>query len=376
MTKTDLDIFWREDAIAHEQNCFNPAAKQVALGIRMSDECVFAELGEQGDPWGHTPRDRRIELNKRYNDKAEQVVGKRLLNENPENFTLPDMHFPYVKRIGEVFEGRYSMGDGTGEWLHGSASTPKELEALLDRVEKLDFREYLYPENWEAEKKRLYETYGLKPHLMRHIRGPVTLAMSIYGEENLIFLYYDEPELFKRFGEVVLSTTLKIAKLADEEAGYTEATRPRGFSFADDNCALLTPDMYEIFGYPVLKGLFETYSPDEKDSRYQHSDSAMAHLLPILGRLNFNGCNFGPTVLVDEIRKYMPNARIDGCIHPITFMNNDIDQLVSEVRRDIAMEKASGVRGLNINTAGSINNGSMLTSMLKVMETIAEYGQY
>ena len=50
--KLDLDIdqFWRDEENAHKDNCFSLDAKQVALGIRMSDECVFAELGEEGKP--------------------------------------------------------------------------------------------------------------------------------------------------------------------------------------------------------------------------------------------------------------------------------------------------------------------------------------
>jgi uroporphyrinogen decarboxylase len=39
--------------------------------------------------------------------------------------------------------------------------------------------------------------------------------------------------------------------------------------------------------------------------------SDMEHLFPVLSKLNQTGCNFGPTVLVDEIRKYMPKTRID-----------------------------------------------------------------
>ena len=42
----DLEKFWKDDALAHEDNCFSQNAPQVALGLRMSDECVFSELGE------------------------------------------------------------------------------------------------------------------------------------------------------------------------------------------------------------------------------------------------------------------------------------------------------------------------------------------
>ena len=364
MWEVDIDRFWKDDEIAHRDNCFYKA-NQVAFGIRMSDECVFAELGEEGTPWAPIPRERRLELNKRYNDKAEKIVGKRLLSE-----TLPDprSEFPYVKRIGEVFGGSYVYENDT-EWLTQSVDTPEELEKLLDRVEKMDIRAFMLPDNWESEKKRIYEEFGLKPQLMRHIRGPVTLACSIFGSENLIFLGYDDPDLYERFGRAVGDVALKMAQVMDEEAGVTAETA-RGFSFADDNCCLLTPDLYRAFGYPVLKKLFDYYSPDPGDKRYQHSDSAMGHLLPILGELNLNGVNFGPTVLTPEIRKYLPNARIDGCIAPFTFMRNDEAQLEIEMLRDIRDGFEYG--GVNITTAGSINNGSSLESMRMMMSLIQQ----
>ena len=64
-----------------------------------------------------------------------------------------------------------------------------------------------------------------------------------------------------------------------------------------------------MFGYPILKKVFDHCAANEGDWRHQHSDSAMEHILPILGRLNLTSCNFGPTVTVDKIRKYMKNTR-------------------------------------------------------------------
>lgn len=370
MLPVDLERFWKDDELAHLDNCFNPNAPQIALGIRMSDECVFAELGVDGNPWGHTPRKRRIELNKSYNDKAEKIVGRRLLR---EEFPKDDELFPPIKKIGEIFGGRYE-DNGNSIWLHGSCSTPQELEEMLNHVETLDIRDFMLPANWESEKKRIYENYGKKPPILRHVRGPVTLAMSIYGDTNLIYLIYDEPDLAKRFSKVIGDVILEMGKVMDEEAGFTTENHPRGFSFADDNCALLTPDMYELFGYPVLKRVFDYWSPNLNDKRYQHSDSDMGHLLPVLGKLNLTGCNFGPTVLVDHIRKYMPQTRIDGCLAPFTFMSNDEDKIIEEVKRDCAMAKEC--KGLNLSTAGSINNGSLLTSMRTVMYAIQNYGRY
>lgn len=373
MVDVDLKRFWEDDVEAHKENCFYDRSPQAALGIRMSDECVFAELKEEGDPWGKTLRETRIELNKRYNEKALEIVGKKLLK---EDFPKDDEEFPRVKRIGEVFGGTYKWGNKTGEWLESKIDTPEKLEKLLDNIDKTDLREFMLPNGWEAKKKRIYEKYGKKPPLMQGIRGPVTLAMSIYGTENLIFLYYDAFELYKRFSRTILKVTLEMSKIMYKEAGHDENNRPKGFWFADDNCCLLTDEMYEEFGYPVLKGIFDYYSPEPSNARYQHSDSAMEHLLPILGKLNLTGCNFGPTVLVDKIRPHMPRTRIDGCLDPLVFMENDTKEIISQVKRDCEMIRDAGTKGLNVMTAGSINNGSSLESMRAIMHAIQKYGRY
>ncbi len=367
MKELNVDQFWADDLLAHQNNCFNQSS-QIPRGIHMSDECVFDELGEEGTPWMPIPRQQRIDLNKRYNDKAERLVGKRLLQ---ESFPPQDANLPAVKRIGEVFGGQYIYHNET-EWLTRSVHSYNELETLLDQVERMDLRAFMLPENWEKEKRRVHECYGIRPALMRHIRGPVTLACSIMGTEQFLFLIIDEPDLARRFSHVITKVTLEMAAIMDEEAG-TDAVQQPGFSFADDNCCLLSPPMYELFGYPVLKEVFARYSPGPEDKRYQHSDSAMGHLLPLLGSLQLNGVNFGPTVLIPEIRKHLPRARIDGCLSPMTFMRNDREGILREVQRDL--KDALVHNGVNISTAGSINNGSSLESMRLVMQIIQNYGR-
>ena len=374
MLKLDLDIeqFWKDDELAHKENCFSKDAPQVALGIRMSHECVYAELGEEGNPWDPIDPVRQSDLNKRYNDKAEKIVGRRLL---PENYNAMGPKFPEVKRIGEVFGSRYEYINHS-EWLHKCCDTPQDVEKMLDRVEKMDIRSFMLPENWETEKKRIFEETGALPRPMRHVRGPVTLACSLFGEENLIFLILDEPDLAVRFSNVIKKVIIEMGDIMDQEAGVAPEERGKyGFSFADDNCCLLNPEMYELFGYPILRDVFAHFAPGENDRRFQHSDSPMEHLLPILGKLNFNGVNFGPTVLIPAIRKHMPKACIQGCLAPFTFMRNEEDEIVRQVIRDCEDAKANG-RGVNIATAGSINNGSLLTSMRLIMAVIQNYGRY
>ena len=366
----NLEQFWKDDKAAHEENCFSKNAPQVALGVRMSDECVLAELGEKGSAWAaELSTERRVELNKRYNDKAEKIVGIRLLR---ENFAPADADFPGIKRIGEVFGGRYTWYNDT-EWLEGDIKTPRELEARLDKIDKTDLREFILPEDWEKQCKIIFEKYGIRPNGLHGVRGPVTLACSIFGIENLIYLIEDEPDLAKRFSDTIADVIIKTAEIMDKEAGME--SNSSGFWFNDDNCCMLNAEMYEFFGYPILKRVFERFCPEPWHHRYQHSDSAMEHLLPVLCKLNFHGVNFGPTVTIDKIRKYMPQTRIDGCIAPYTFMNKDREKLIAEAKRDCEMAKQYG-RGVNLATAGSINYGSSLENMRALMWAICEYGKY
>jgi len=373
LAPVDIQRFWADDALAHKDP-FGADIPQVPLGIRMSWECIPAELGfaydstrYHNDPeWAH-------ETTVAYNDKAEKIVGRRLLNETPPDPNTK--HYPAAKGLHDVFEAENNWQAGSW-WLKESVHNDDELAALLDRVEARlagDFRSFLLPEGWDEAKADLLPQ-GIKPRLYRGQRGPVTFATSIFGAENLIFLIHDNPRLAERFSKAILDAMLAIARVIDEEAGYTPDTAPRGFSFADDNSCLLTPDMYELFGYPILKGIFERYSPAPGDRRYQHSDSDMGHIVPILGRLDMTGVNFGPNVLVEHIRPHMPNAVIHGVLAPFTFSRNDEERIVAEFLRDF--DQARDKRGLVFATAGSINDGSRLTGLRLIMSAIQHFGRY
>ncbi len=382
MLDLDIEQFWKDEATAHDENCFSKKATQVALGIRMSGECVFAELGEDGQPWGYTPPERRYELNCRYNEKAKKIVGRPLLAENkplPKE-QQPKVTIPGYRQIGEVFGGKYVF-DGNTTWLRGSMENEEDLKSQLTKIKALvadpeAFRSFILPSDWDERCKAVYELYGKRPGQFSSIRGPVTLATSVYGTENLLYLYYDDEALFTEFADTIADVVLAYVDLFIKESGHDESNFNHGFSFADDDSNLMTPDMYKAFGYRVLKRVFERTAPNPGDNRYQHSDSAMGHLIPLLADFNLTGCNFGPTVTVREIRKYMPKTRIDGQLAPFTFMRNVEEDIIAEVRRDCEAAKEGDLRGLNLFTAGSINNGSLLTSMRCVMAAIQKYGRY
>lgn len=367
----DIGRFWADDARAHADP-WAADCPQVPLGIRMSNECVFDELGVPVD-WHRLFHDEgfRADLERRYNDKAEPVVGRRLLGEHRND---PGLAWPRVKELHDIFESK-NIWQGWSYWLHKSANTPDELEALLDRVEKRlqDLRAFILPPEWEREKARI-TALGGRPPLYRGQRGPVTFAMSVFGVEPLIFLILDRPELAGRFRDLILRAMLERARILDEEAGFAPADAPRGWSWADDNCAMLNAEMYGFFARPILKGVFDRYCAGPRDVRYQHSDSDMGHLLPILGELGLNACNFGPNLSVTEIREHLPGAVIRGQLAPFTFSRNEEVNIVAELLRDADMAREK--RGLVFTTAGSINAGSRLTGMRLIMAAIQEHGRF
>ena len=367
----DVQRFWVDQDTAMKDP-FGSVIPQVPLGTMMSGECVYDELGIAEDYWRYDHDDPwRLALNKAYNDRAEKIVGRRLLPETPAD---PEGQWPAVKTLADVFEAS-NVWHECSWWLMQSAHGEAELQGLLDRVERRleNLRAFLLPENWDQEKARLLGR-GAKVPRYTWQRGPVTFATSIYGGEDFLFLVMDQPDLAVRFRDLMLKAMLRMGRILDQEAGFTPETAPRGFGFADDNCCLMTPAMYELFAYPIIKGIFDTYSPNPGDSRYQHSDSAMGHLLPILGRLGFTGVNFGPTVMVDEIRRHLPRAVIDGQLAPFTFSRNEEERMILEFLRDFEMAREK--RGLRFATAGSINNGSRLTSMRLLMSAIQHFGRY
>ena len=198
---------------------------------------------------------RRYELNCRYNEKARKIVGRSLLAENkpPPPEKQPKVTIPGYRQIGEVFGGRYVF-DGTTTWLKGNMNDADDLAKKLKEVRALTsdpeaFRKFVLPADWDERCKAVYELYGQRPDCFRGVRGPVTLATSVFGTENLLFLYYDDEPLFTEFADAIGDVLLAYIDLMARESGRDPDNLHHGFSFSDDDSNLMTPDMYKAFGY-------------------------------------------------------------------------------------------------------------------------------
>lgn len=371
LAPVDLERFWADQEVSLADP-FSPTIPQVPLGARCNGECVFDELGVPEDHWRYANDEPwRLGLNRAYNDKSEKIVGRRLLNELPAD---PTRVYPKHKVLHDIFEA-VNIWHGNSWWLQEAAHNEDELKSLLDRVDArlANLRAFVLPPEWDAEKARL-GALGVPHPRYRSQRGPCTFATSLYGVERLLLLLLDNETLAVRLRDTILRAMLELARVLDESAGYAPGAEPKGFYFLDDNCTLFSPPLYELFGYPILKAIYARFSPGPNDLRGQHSDSAMAHLLPFFARLNMTSVNFGPTLTVREIREHCPRAVIYGQLAPFTYCRNEEANMVREFFRDFAQAREK--RGLVFSTAGSINNGTRLTGMRLLMAAIQRFGRY
>ena len=84
-------------------------------------------------------------------------MGRKLLR---EEFPDPNSALPPVKGIEKYLEDNMYL---TGI-LHGSKDYKHSRRVgKTDIIDKMDIRSFILPQNWESEKKRVYETYGKNP---------------------------------------------------------------------------------------------------------------------------------------------------------------------------------------------------------------------
>jgi uroporphyrinogen decarboxylase len=367
----DLERFWADNE-ASLGKPFSTDKPQVPMTLHTTEGCIWEELDMEPDRRYYDDPEFHIRLNKLYNEKALEIVGRRML---PEEFIPPQDRLPRPMRIEEIFgsEIRTVAGSDTiggADWVVESVHSIGELEEHLECVASLDLGAMVFPEGFQEALERLRQEYGQDPQLGGGIRGPVTAAMSICGVENVVMWLIDYPEVMDRFRDLLVAKIVELCTLLRRATGAPM----RGFSFADDNCAMLNPALYERFGLPILEHVFSVFCPDEADRRYQHSDSEMTHLLPLLARVHLHGANFGPTVDPRAIRAAMPRTVIYGQLPPFTFSRGSPEEIAAAVRRDI--EWVGGDGGLVVTTAGSVNPGSKLVGLRAAMYAIQTYGRY
>jgi uroporphyrinogen decarboxylase len=356
----DLDVeeFWEENA---ECGAFTENKPRCSASFATDDHWLFEFVEGVSTVRYYKDKDYRDGLHRQVNTITEEHVGKAFFDEDTWATT--------PRRIENLFGSTFAYHEGSTPWLTEATEDPDVFAEILDRAEDTDLEAWSLTEDYRGEWDNRKRSGKRPPKLGRGGRGPATIMTSVLGTERALFWMLDHPDLMRRFRDV----------LARQMVGLNTALRAfsdnheTGWWITDDNCCLLSPDLYREFCYPVLETVLDALAPGDA-TRHQHSDSAMAHLLEQQYELGIRSVNYGPEVDVAEIREKMPDAQIHGHLPPFLLRNDGPDDIEERIVSDF--EKAGEGGGLNVTTAGSLAAGTGVGRMRWFMKVVQERCRY
>ncbi|OQB14988.1 MAG: methylcobalamin:coenzyme M methyltransferase [Firmicutes bacterium ADurb.Bin193] len=364
MYEMDVKAFWEENS-----KCFEPFSTnkpRVPMNFWLDDHFLLEYMKLPSTLKYYNDAAYRREVNTRFNDEMERLLGRRFINEEiyPEKDPV---------RFECIMGAHWELSEGGTPWLETDVKDIEDVKALIYKYKKLDMKKAAFPEGWQESREQYEKTTGKKLRLGGGgSRGPATMATSILGTENTCIFIMEEPEIMDEFFAYLAHKLIEYHNVLMEATDNTD--NRNGYNIADDNCYLFPPKHYERFCAPVLEKLFKEFSPKPCHKRRQHSDSDMGHLMGILNDLGVNTVNFGPNIHPGDIRKAMPKAVIEGQMPPFTLRNSGPDEIINIVKRDI--EAVGGDGGLVECTAGSVAGGTPIENILVYMWAVEQYGRY
>lgn len=354
----DVAAFWQENAACDR---FTTDKTRCALSFSPDDHWLFEFLGVSATIRYYHDKTYRDSLHRQANEVTRKYVGRAFFDEDTWQ------HSP--KRIENLFDCEFTYTEGQTPWLTPFTNDPDEFARVLDRAEKINVAEWALPEDyrkeWEARKAAGYAM----PMLGTGSRGPATIMTSVIHSETIFYWFYDHPELMRRFRDLLGDKMVEFNSVLRQFSGNTQP----GWWITDDNSALFNKKLYKEYCVPVLQKVLTAMAPGDC-RRYQHSDSAMGHLLDYQRELGINSVNYGPTVDAGYIREKMPEAYINGQLPPMLARDGSPEEIKARILYDF--EKGGATGGLNITTAGSTAAGTGVGRMRWQMQVVQDCCRY
>lgn len=354
----DAEQFWAENV---QCLVFSPEKPRCPISFSPDDHWLFEFLQVPSTVRYYNDKPYRDDLHRQANATTQASVGKTFFDEDTWRFQ--------PKRIEQLFGCELSIKEGGTPWLVPATNDRREFEVLLDNVESVDVRAWCFPDDfldeWERRKRqgRPLLTLGTGS------RGPATIMTSVLKPETAIIWMYDFPDLMRRFRDMLAAKMVELNLALRDFSGNQQ----KGWWITDDNSALFNRKLYREFCYPVLETVLDTLAPGDA-RRYQHSDSAMGHLMDYQYDLGIRAVNYGPEVDAGDIRAVMPDAWIHGQMPPLLLRNGSPDEIRERMVQDF--EKAGESGGLVLTTAGSLAAGTGVGRMRWFMLVVQEHCRY
>jgi len=358
----DPEAFWQENTKCQE---FTTEKPRCALSFSPDDHWLFEFLSVPSTLRYYQEKTYRDEIHRQANEITRRYVGRAFFDEDTWQ------HEP--RRIENLFGCEFTYREGSTPWLVPVTDDPGEFVTILERAEASDLRTWAFPDEFLAEWAERQASDKSLPLLGTGSRGPATIMTSVI-EPGVLFLWmYDHPDLVARFRDLLAA---KMIELNEILRAFSGNDLPRWW-ITDDNCALFSPRLYREYCVPVLQQLLDVMAPLDAGllvRRFQHSDSAMGHLLDQQYELGIRAVNYGPELDVALIRKQMPEATIYGHVPPLLLRNGSPGQIRERVIEDF--RKAGATGGLEVTTAGSLAAGTGVGRMRWLMKVVEEECQY
>ena len=356
--RLDVAGFWQENAQCAQ---FTTGKPRCSLGFAPDDHWLFEFLQVPSTLRYYREKGYRDGLHRASNRVTMQYVGRAFFEE--------DSWATAPKRIENLFGSEFAYHEGGTPWLVPATEDPDAFARILDRAEKIDLETWALPEDYRKEWEQRRAAGKPLPKLGGGGRGPATVMTSILATETTFFWLYDYPELMARFRDLLAVQMVELNRVLRHFSGNDTP----GWWIADDNCALFNEDLYREYCFPVLQRVLDALAPGDA-FRYQHSDSAMGHLLDAQRELGIRRANYGPTVDVALIRAKMPDTMIDGQMPPFLLRNGSPAEIEARVIEDFA--KDGDVGGLHVTTAGSLAAGTGVGRMRWFMQLVQTHCRY
>ncbi len=354
----DVEAFWTENEKCMD---YTIQKRRAALSFSPDDHWLFEFLDAPSTVRYYNDKVYRDSLHREANCLLVKYVGKAYFDEDSWQY--------HPNRIEYLFGCTFSYLEGSTPWLTPATNDPSEFARILDQAEKTDMHSWAFPEEFLAEwEQRLQQGRPLRT-LGDGSRGPATIMTSALHPETVIMWMYDYPDLMRRFRDILAAKMVELNLVLREFSGNSK----QSWWITDDNCALFNPRLYREYCYPVLEKVLNALAPD-KTARYQHSDSAMAHLIPLQYELGIRAVNYGPQIDVALIRERMPDAMIHGHTPPFLLRNGSPEEIRERVLGDFS--KAGKDGGITVTTAGSLAAGTGVGRMRWQMQLVQDHCRY
>mgnify|MGYP001095683501 CR=1 FL=1 len=354
----DVQAFWDENQLCGDFTTHKP---RCAAAFSPDDHWLFEFMEIPSTLRYYQDKPYRDDLHRQVNALTRAAVGQAFFEEDTWE------HSP--RRIENLFGCEFAYTEGGTPWFVPVTADPAEFSHILDRAAATDLRAWAFPADFLAEWEARRTAGKPLPLLGTGSRGPATIMTSVLSVETLFFWCYDHPELILRFRDLLAEKMIELNRLLRQ---FSANTQP-GWWITDDNCALFNRKLYEKYCLPVLTRALEALAPGAAP-RYQHSDSAMGHLLDFQNALGIRRVNYGPQVDAALIRQKLPEAMIDGHLPPFLLRNGSPEEIQARILADF--HKAGQTGGLTVTTAGSLAGGTGLGRMRWLMQVVQEHCRY